>query len=379
MKNKLKISIALLIFVFSNVFAQGITFTFEDETLTTDGPDRFLEFDIYVEATASSDIGDCQAYVIYNTDAFGTDINDSGGLTVTKGSLVDDSTGGGTQYYLLQVNDNGANPDRYSIAIQYNAYTPATLSTDTMQWAHVKMKILDIGESAGLSFWSSEMDGIQYMIGPTEYDPVVSSDLYDESLPVQMAGMSAVAIAGEGITVLWETQSEVNCLGFHVWRSEESSSGYAKITSDLISSQGNGSALTEYAYTDKHVAPNTIYWYKIEEISLSGASTFYGPISVQGVSALPTSYALSQNYPNPFNPETAFSFDAPQDGRVTIRVYSLLGQEVMTLIDESIHAGRYDMSWNGKNNKGLSMPSGIYFLKMIAGSFQQVRKVTLIR
>ena len=378
MKNALKCMIAILILFIGNVFAQGITFTFENEEITYEDPDYFLEFDIYVEATASSFLGDCQAYIIYNPDAFGTNINDGGGLTVLKGDLVDDSLGG-TPYYLLQVNDNGAIDSVFSIAVQYSAFTPATLYTPAQQWAHVKMKILDDTEIAGLKFHYDLMKNVQYMIGPTNYDPVVTEDSSDVSLPVQMGGMSATAVAGEGITVQWETQSEANCLGFHVWRSEESSSGYARITSDLIASQGNGSSLTEYVYTDVNVAPNLIYWYKIEEISTSGESAFFGPISVQGVSALPTSYAMSQNYPNPFNPETAFTIDVPQDGQVTIRVYSLLGQEIRTLLNEPVDAGRYDLSWNGRDNKGFNLPSGMYFLKMNAGTFQQVRKITLIR
>ncbi|NQT24346.1 T9SS type A sorting domain-containing protein [candidate division KSB1 bacterium] len=379
MRIQIKLLMIFLILIAGISYGQGITFTFENETITTDGPNKYLEYDVYVEATALSYIGDCQAFVIYNTDAFGSNIKAGGGLTVTKGSLVDDETSG-TPHYLIIVNDNGANVDRFSIAIEFDVFTPATLSTTPEQWAHVKMKITNTAETSGLGFWAVQMVGIQYYKVPDgSYDPVTATDTYDVSLPVQMAGMSAVAVEGEGVTVQWETQSEVNSLGFHVWRSEESPSNYAKITSDIIASQGNGSSLIEYAYTDNHVTPNTMYWYKVEEISTSGASIFYGPISVQGVSAFPTTYAMSQNYPNPFNPETSFSIDVPQDGQVTIRVYSLLGQEVKTLLNESLDAGRFDMSWNGNNDNGFSMPSGMYFLKMNAGSFQQVRKITLIR
>lgn len=87
-----------------------------------------------------------------------------------------------------------------------------------------------------------------------------------------------------------------------------------------------------------------------------------------------TTYNLEQNYPNPFNPSTIISWQAPEDGRQTIKVYDVLGNEVVTLIDEYRSAGKHNIEFNAS---GLA--SGIYFYKLTAGNFSSARKLVLIR
>ena len=88
----------------------------------------------------------------------------------------------------------------------------------------------------------------------------------------------------------------------------------------------------------------------------------------------PTDYALDQNFPNPFNPTTNISYAVPSDSRVTLKVYNSIGQEVATLVDESLTAGRYVAAWDAK---GLA--SGIYFYRMQAGSTVLTNKMTLLK
>lgn len=91
-------------------------------------------------------------------------------------------------------------------------------------------------------------------------------------------------------------------------------------------------------------------------------------------SDLPTEFALKQNYPNPFNPSTNIEYDLPLDNFVTIKIFDILGKEIMTLVNEFKQAGRYVISFNGNN-----LPSGIYYYKIKAGNFDQVRKMILIK
>lgn len=90
--------------------------------------------------------------------------------------------------------------------------------------------------------------------------------------------------------------------------------------------------------------------------------------------ALPAEFALRQNYPNPFNPETRIGYDVPVAGRVTIRVYDLLGREVAELVDGVVQPGRHFARWAPSG-----LPSGAYFCRMTAGPFGAVRKVLLVR
>ena len=89
---------------------------------------------------------------------------------------------------------------------------------------------------------------------------------------------------------------------------------------------------------------------------------------------LPKVFALYQNYPNPFNPSTRIRYDLPKTARVSIKVFDLLGQEVMTLVDEEKDAGKYSAELNGTN-----LPSGVYYYRLEAGSFSSVRKVLLMK
>lgn len=89
---------------------------------------------------------------------------------------------------------------------------------------------------------------------------------------------------------------------------------------------------------------------------------------------LPTQYALAQNYPNPFNPETHIHFELPQDGPVRLVVYDLLGREVATLVNEFKKAGRYDAVFAAGN-----LASGVYFYRLQANTFDDVKKLLLVR
>jgi hypothetical protein len=111
--------------------------------------------------------------------------------------------------------------------------------------------------------------------------------------------------------------------------------------------------------------------------------------TVTGVEAskttIPKSYELSNNYPNPFNPSTTVSFGLPSQSHVMVKVYSILGQEVATLMDGVQEAGYHNAVWNGKNSSGMQAASGVYLLRVMAQStsgnatFSQVRKMILLK
>jgi hypothetical protein len=91
-------------------------------------------------------------------------------------------------------------------------------------------------------------------------------------------------------------------------------------------------------------------------------------------SNLPTEFSLEQNYPNPFNPMTEIKFGLPEDAHVTLKVYDLLGREVASLVNETLNAGFKSVSFDASN-----FPSGIYFYKIQAGKFVNVKKMLLLR
>lgn len=89
---------------------------------------------------------------------------------------------------------------------------------------------------------------------------------------------------------------------------------------------------------------------------------------------LPHSYSLYQNYPNPFNPSTAISYQVPMVNRVTIEVYDVLGREVKTLVNGTKFPGNYEVKFDASD-----LPSGVYFYRMTAANFSQVKKLLLLK
>jgi hypothetical protein len=93
---------------------------------------------------------------------------------------------------------------------------------------------------------------------------------------------------------------------------------------------------------------------------------------------------LYRNYPNPFNPSTTINYSIPKQSYVTLKVYDLLGEEIETLVNEEKPAGNYQVKFSAKGGSAYggnaaNLPSGVYFYKIQAGSFNQVRKMMLIK
>ncbi|UCD62547.1 MAG: T9SS type A sorting domain-containing protein [Candidatus Zixiibacteriota bacterium] len=95
--------------------------------------------------------------------------------------------------------------------------------------------------------------------------------------------------------------------------------------------------------------------------------------------ALPKSFALNQNYPNPFNPSTTVRFALPQASPVALKVYNLLGQRVATVVDREMEAGHHTVTWEGCDDNGNRVASGIYFYRLEAGSFKQTKKMLMLK
>jgi hypothetical protein len=94
---------------------------------------------------------------------------------------------------------------------------------------------------------------------------------------------------------------------------------------------------------------------------------------------IPAVYSLAQNSPNPFNPATTIAFDLPQPGPVTLAIYDLAGRRVKILKDGWLEAGRHVVDWDGENEAGREVGSGVYFYRLEAGTFEARKKMVLLK
>ena len=97
---------------------------------------------------------------------------------------------------------------------------------------------------------------------------------------------------------------------------------------------------------------------------------------------LPKAFALGQNYPNPFNPSTTIKYDIPEgssDQQVRLNVYNIRGQKIRTLVDRTQGPGSYSVNWDGSDDGGRHVSSGVYFYRIDAGTYSATRKMVILK
>ncbi|MBC8231402.1 hypothetical protein H8E77_17760, partial [bacterium] len=186
-----------------------------------------------------------------------------------------------------------------------------------------------------------------YPIGTAPIENPIVSPL-DVGLPVSMSAFT-VASADEGVMVKWRTESELNNLGFDVYRSERLDGTFAKVNQSRIPGAGTDGTPHSYQFTDESVEVGKTYYYYLEDISYSGVRNrshiiqvtvdATGKLKVIGLA--PSTFALLQNYPNPFNPETWIPYQLARNASVTVRIYNLKGQPIHTIALGQKAAGTY--------------------------------------
>ncbi len=194
----------------------------------------------------------------------------------------------------------------------------------------------------------------------------------DVSLPVIMGALSAEK-KGEAVVIRWSTESEVDLRGFNVLRAEEEDGEYCKMNTAFIMAQGNHSSQSQYVYYDQTVLPGRGYWYQIEMVYVDGhrelseriySNVFTGNIDIE-------KSVLCSNYPNPFNPETTIRYRISREDsfdQTSLKIYNMMGQEVLTLVNRYHDPGEYTIKWNGCDTHAVPVPSGIYFYRLLSGS-----------
>lgn len=209
------------------------------------------------------------------------------------------------------------------------------------------------------------------------------------ALPVELSSFTAVSSTSQLlVTLQWTTESETNNLGFNIHRSTNANVANAiQLNADIITGT-NTSTQHMYNFADDTVeAPNT-YYYWLEDIDFGGVTRFNGPVMVsvleQGDPETPPVMPvevtkLNRAYPNPFNPQTIISYDLKTDSDVTIQIFDVRGQFISTLVDRHQTANHYTVPWNGTDQNGKTVASGVYFYRMVAGKYISTQKVVLMK
>jgi hypothetical protein len=210
----------------------------------------------------------------------------------------------------------------------------------------------------------------------------IASVIEDNPLAVTMSAFTATNTEN-GILLFWRTETEINNVGFGVYRSEEKDGDYVKV--GFVEGAGNWGMPIDYNFTDEKVEAGKTYFYFLESLDVAGKKESLEVIKVViPPASAPKEFRLLQNYPNPFNPETWIPYELSKDAIVTVRIYNAEGHLVRQLDLGNQKAGSYISKveaayWNGKDESGQIVSNGLYFYTLQAGDFQATRRMVIVK
>jgi len=198
------------------------------------------------------------------------------------------------------------------------------------------------------------------------------------AVPVELASFTAMTQYGD-VHLRWTTATERNNYGFEIQRAEENST-FRRI--GFTAGKGTTTVPQSYHFVDRGPSAGK-YRYRLKQRDTDGSFEF-SPI-VEVTVEVPRTFALEQNFPNPFNGETVISYqlsvirDQGSENRLHVRleIYNILGQKVRTLVDELRKPGRHRVSWDGRDDHGNALPSGLYWYRLQTRDFVATRRMVL--
>lgn len=199
----------------------------------------------------------------------------------------------------------------------------------------------------------------------------------DSPLPVELISFTA-SLQGKSVILNWATKTEVQNYGFEIERLKDYSGNDGKRLNDwekigFVQGQGNSNVPKGYSFTDNNLLFGE-YYYRLKQIGTDGSYKYSSEVEI-ATGKIPEGFVLEQNYPNPFNPNTAIRFAVNETSPALLKVYDVLGNEVITLFNETAEAGKYYYL----DFDASRYSSGIYYYSLSAGNYRDIKKMMLVK
>lgn len=303
----------------------------------------------------------------------GTSSNSDGtSITITWTDGTDAATGS-QKAFILRANGTAQTPPTLNDQAQYTA--------ENVIGSWTVKGIVDVGiqtYSDNSTVANTEYTYAVYM-SDLAYNYSTGTSSSVTALPVELTSFTSNVI-GNKVELNWKTATEVNNYGFEVQRlavsnqllansQELNTNGWTKI--GFVEGNGNSNSTKSYSFTDEPTGGKE-FNYRLKQIDFDG--TYEYSDIVTAVLENISTFALEQNFPNPFNPTTMISYTIPERVNVKLKVYDMIAQQVAELVNGFQEAGHYQVTFDGSN-----LPSGVYFYKLEAGKFVEVKKFMLVR
>ena len=180
----------------------------------------------------------------------------------------------------------------------------------------------------------------------------------------------SVEWSGDHVEIRWRTAEASSSNDFRAWRMGGGSDRYLPLDAASITGAG-----CEFALSDYTALAGRSYGYKVDALE---DGRVVG--SFEEAASIPVPrFGLEQNHPNPFNPSTAISFQIDQNARVSLVIYDIEGKPVRTFINRRMEPGRYTVQWDGTNDHGAPVSSGIFLYRLKQGAKVDSKKAILLR
>jgi len=252
-----------------------------------------------------------------------------------------------------------------------NSVTVSGLSSSTAYYAKV-FEVNGSGIATMYNTTESSENSIQFITS-------------EDTLPVELSNFRAELDYQNRIQLMWVTQSEVNLLGYYIYRNNEDDVTSAELISPIITAS-NTTSTQLYVFTDTSVNEAGSYYYWLQCIDYKGNEKFFGPSicryefpGTNSGSEIPLQEGIRSIFPNPFNPCTTINYEMESAGSMELTIYNIKGQKVLGKTFEHSEKGNYKFLWGGCDEKGKLCSSGIYTVIMRCGERNYIRKMTILQ
>ena len=220
----------------------------------------------------------------------------------------------------------------------------------------------------GKEIWCLAIDSTGVIYAGTQNEGIYR---LEKVVPVELITLTS-EIKLNNVKLIWKTATETNNQGFQVERLETTNKRSKEwINIGFVNGNGTTTEPQSYSFVDKNLSVRK-YQYRLKQIDFDGTFEYSNTIEVE--ISTPIKFSLNQNFPNPFNPSTTIKYSLKDDGKVTLKIYNSLGEEVRILVNEIKAAGIYEIEFNATN-----LPSGVYIYQLSTPGFAQARKMILAK
>jgi hypothetical protein len=191
-------------------------------------------------------------------------------------------------------------------------------------------------------------------------------------IPVELSSFTASANENS-VTLNWSTATETNNQGYSIERKTSTTDIWREV--GFVPGFGTTTESKSYTFVDNDLTMNR-YYYRLKQMDYDG--TFEYSNTVEAIVTAPGGFSLAQNYPNPFNPSTTIAYTVPEASKVSIKVYSIIGELVASLVNETVEAGYHTVQFDAKR-----LTSGTYIYQINANgesrNFVENKKMLLLK